>query len=200
MSFFFLKICKLDFCPSVVPHAGFGLGFERLVQFATGIDNIRDVIPFPRTPGSAEFWNPQVRVSYTFFKQAAWGDCYLFLFFCLFQNIMILMRLFILLHMVVQIVKFGNKMIKYNLLLHILTAAFLHVFLKKIIVYKILSEIKIWLKKYNRKFMHLCKKLSIWYSSLLMKWFLLCWHFDTMSFLGQTCYRKMNYNLYRNVL
>ncbi|KAL8477697.1 hypothetical protein ACS0TY_029842 [Phlomoides rotata] len=38
-----------------VPHAGFGLGFERLVQFATGIDNIRDVIPFPRAPGSAEF-------------------------------------------------------------------------------------------------------------------------------------------------
>lgn len=38
-----------------VPHAGFGLGFERLVQFATGIDNIRDVIPFPRSPGSAEF-------------------------------------------------------------------------------------------------------------------------------------------------
>lgn len=38
-----------------VPHAGFGLGFERLVQFATGIDNIRDVIPFPRTPGAAEF-------------------------------------------------------------------------------------------------------------------------------------------------
>ncbi|XP_059443494.1 asparagine--tRNA ligase, chloroplastic/mitochondrial [Corylus avellana] len=38
-----------------VPHAGFGLGFERLVQFATGMDNIRDAIPFPRTPGSAEF-------------------------------------------------------------------------------------------------------------------------------------------------
>ncbi|MED6215756.1 hypothetical protein PIB30_001377 [Stylosanthes scabra] len=38
-----------------VPHAGFGLGFERLVQFATGMDNIRDVIPFPRTPASAEF-------------------------------------------------------------------------------------------------------------------------------------------------
>jgi asparaginyl-tRNA synthetase len=38
-----------------VPHAGFGLGFERLVQFVTGIDNIRDVIPFPRTPASAEF-------------------------------------------------------------------------------------------------------------------------------------------------
>jgi asparaginyl-tRNA synthetase len=38
-----------------VPHAGFGLGFERLVQFSTGIENIRDVIPFPRTPNSAEF-------------------------------------------------------------------------------------------------------------------------------------------------
>ncbi len=38
-----------------VPHAGFGLGFERLVQFMTGMENIRDVIPFPRTPGSAEF-------------------------------------------------------------------------------------------------------------------------------------------------
>lgn len=38
-----------------VPHAGFGLGFERLVQFVTGIDNIRDAIPFPRSPGSAEF-------------------------------------------------------------------------------------------------------------------------------------------------
>jgi len=38
-----------------VPHAGFGLGFERLVQFMTGMDNIRDVIPFPRTPGNAEF-------------------------------------------------------------------------------------------------------------------------------------------------
>jgi asparaginyl-tRNA synthetase len=38
-----------------VPHAGFGLGFERTVQYATGMANIRDVIPFPRTPGSAEF-------------------------------------------------------------------------------------------------------------------------------------------------
>ncbi len=36
-----------------VPHAGFGLGFERLVQFATGMSNIREVIPFPRTPGYA---------------------------------------------------------------------------------------------------------------------------------------------------
>lgn len=38
-----------------VPHAGFGAGFERLVQFATGMENIRDVIPFPRYPGHAEF-------------------------------------------------------------------------------------------------------------------------------------------------
>ena len=38
-----------------VPHAGFGLGFERTVQFITGVSNIRDVIPFPRTPKSAEF-------------------------------------------------------------------------------------------------------------------------------------------------
>jgi len=38
-----------------VPHAGFGLGFERLILFSTGIENIRDVIPFPRYPGHAEF-------------------------------------------------------------------------------------------------------------------------------------------------
>ncbi|MCH8297831.1 MAG: asparagine--tRNA ligase [Chloroflexi bacterium] len=38
-----------------VPHSGFGLGFERTVQFVTGVSNIRDVIPFPRTPKSAEF-------------------------------------------------------------------------------------------------------------------------------------------------
>ncbi|MFN2456770.1 MAG: asparagine--tRNA ligase [Chitinophagaceae bacterium] len=38
-----------------VPHSGFGLGFERMVQFVTGMTNIRDVIPFPRTPKSAEF-------------------------------------------------------------------------------------------------------------------------------------------------
>jgi len=38
-----------------VPHAGFGLGFERMVQFMTGMANIRDVIPFPRVPGNAEF-------------------------------------------------------------------------------------------------------------------------------------------------
>ncbi len=38
-----------------VPHSGFGLGFERLVQFCTGMGNIRDVIPFPRTPRNADF-------------------------------------------------------------------------------------------------------------------------------------------------
>jgi asparaginyl-tRNA synthetase len=38
-----------------VPHSGFGLGLERTVQFVTGMGNIRDVIPFPRTPGNAEF-------------------------------------------------------------------------------------------------------------------------------------------------
>jgi asparaginyl-tRNA synthetase len=38
-----------------VPHSGFGLGLERTVQFVTGMTNIRDVIPFPRTPGSADF-------------------------------------------------------------------------------------------------------------------------------------------------
>lgn len=38
-----------------VPHSGFGLGFERIVQYVTGMENIRDVIPFPRAPGSAHF-------------------------------------------------------------------------------------------------------------------------------------------------
>ena len=38
-----------------VPHSGFGLGFERLVQFITGMTNIRDVIPFPRYPSHLEF-------------------------------------------------------------------------------------------------------------------------------------------------
>ncbi len=37
------------------PHSGFGLGFERLMLFVTGMTNIRDVIPFPRTPKNAEF-------------------------------------------------------------------------------------------------------------------------------------------------
>ena len=38
-----------------VPHAGFGLGFERLVVYVTGMGNVRDVIPFPRTPRTADF-------------------------------------------------------------------------------------------------------------------------------------------------
>jgi asparaginyl-tRNA synthetase len=38
-----------------VPHSGFGLGFERMVQFVTGMTNIRDVIPFARTPKNCEF-------------------------------------------------------------------------------------------------------------------------------------------------
>lgn len=38
-----------------IPHSGFGLGFERMVRYATGIDNIRDVIPFPRYPGHCEY-------------------------------------------------------------------------------------------------------------------------------------------------
>lgn len=37
------------------PHAGFGLGFERMIMYLTGMENIRDVIPFPRTPGNADF-------------------------------------------------------------------------------------------------------------------------------------------------
>ncbi len=47
----YLELRKFGGCP----HAGFGLGFERMVQFITGLGNIRDVIPFPRTPGNAEF-------------------------------------------------------------------------------------------------------------------------------------------------
>ena len=38
-----------------VVHSGFGMGFERLLIYLTGVDNIRDVIPFPRTPNSCEF-------------------------------------------------------------------------------------------------------------------------------------------------
>jgi asparaginyl-tRNA synthetase len=38
-----------------VPHAGFGLGFERLLNYVTGMENVRDAIPFPRTPGNASF-------------------------------------------------------------------------------------------------------------------------------------------------
>ncbi|MFN2646219.1 MAG: amino acid--tRNA ligase-related protein, partial [Burkholderiales bacterium] len=38
-----------------VPHAGFGLGFERTIAYVTGLANVRDAIPFPRTPGSAKY-------------------------------------------------------------------------------------------------------------------------------------------------
>jgi asparaginyl-tRNA synthetase len=38
-----------------VPHSGFGMGFERLIMMLTGVSNIRDVLPFPRTPGNLEF-------------------------------------------------------------------------------------------------------------------------------------------------
>ena len=38
-----------------VPHSGFGVGFERLVMYVTGMENIRDVLPFPRTPKNCEF-------------------------------------------------------------------------------------------------------------------------------------------------
>ena len=57
-SFFFVSLVPLfqSFRRyGTIQHAGFGLGFERLVMFATGIENIRDVIPFPRYPGHASF-------------------------------------------------------------------------------------------------------------------------------------------------
>ena len=47
----YLETRKFGSCP----HAGFGLGFERLILFVTGMQNIRDVIPFPRTPKNAQF-------------------------------------------------------------------------------------------------------------------------------------------------
>ena len=57
-----LKLDKQTYCwyrdlrrYGTVPHAGFGLGFERAIQYATGMGNIRDVIPYPRTPGNADF-------------------------------------------------------------------------------------------------------------------------------------------------
>lgn len=56
--FLFSFSCFQPCCPrryGSIQHAGFGLGFERLVMFATGIENIRDVIPFPRYPGHASF-------------------------------------------------------------------------------------------------------------------------------------------------
>jgi asparaginyl-tRNA synthetase len=60
-----IKECELDEAPywwymdlrrfGTCPHAGFGLGFERFLMMVTGISNIRDVIPFPRTPRNLEF-------------------------------------------------------------------------------------------------------------------------------------------------
>ena len=47
----YLELRKYGTCP----HAGFGLGFERMVMYLTGVSNIRDVLPFPRTTGYAEF-------------------------------------------------------------------------------------------------------------------------------------------------
>ena len=47
----YLETRKFGTCP----HSGFGLGFERLVMYVTGMKNIRDVIPFPRTPQNASF-------------------------------------------------------------------------------------------------------------------------------------------------
>ena len=49
--FWYLDTRRFGTCP----HSGFGLGFERLIQFVTGMSNIRDVIAFPRYPGNAEF-------------------------------------------------------------------------------------------------------------------------------------------------
>ena len=47
----YLETRKFGSCP----HSGFGLGFERLIMFVTGMKNVRDVIPFPRTPQNADF-------------------------------------------------------------------------------------------------------------------------------------------------
>lgn len=51
-----------------IPHGGFGLGFERLVMVATGMENIREVIPFPRWPGNADFWFYLIICLILFFK------------------------------------------------------------------------------------------------------------------------------------
>ena len=47
----YINLRKYGSCP----HAGFGMGFERLLIYLTGIENIRDVIPYPRTPGNCEY-------------------------------------------------------------------------------------------------------------------------------------------------
>ncbi len=48
-------LCEHQNKYGTVPHAGFGLGFERLVMLVTGVANIRDTIPFPRYPGHCDF-------------------------------------------------------------------------------------------------------------------------------------------------
>ena len=47
----YLNLRKFGGCP----HSGFGMGFERLLIYLTGVENIRDVIPYPRTPGNCEY-------------------------------------------------------------------------------------------------------------------------------------------------
>lgn len=47
----YLNLRKFGGCP----HSGFGMGFERLLIYITGVENIRDVIPYPRTPGNCEY-------------------------------------------------------------------------------------------------------------------------------------------------
>jgi asparaginyl-tRNA synthetase len=51
VEWWYLDVRRFGSCP----HAGFGLGFDRMLQYVSGMENIRDVVPFPRTPGSAEF-------------------------------------------------------------------------------------------------------------------------------------------------
>ena len=49
--YWYLNLRKYGGCV----HSGFGMGFERLIMYLTGVENIRDVIPYPRTPGNCEF-------------------------------------------------------------------------------------------------------------------------------------------------
>ena len=49
--YWYLNLRKFGGCV----HSGFGMGFERLIMYLTGVENIRDVIPYPRTPGNCEF-------------------------------------------------------------------------------------------------------------------------------------------------
>ncbi len=49
--YWYLNLRKYGGCV----HSGFGMGFERLIMYLTGVENIRDLIPYPRTPGNCEF-------------------------------------------------------------------------------------------------------------------------------------------------